>query len=344
MPCPGKRTFFAITLIMIVSLAHIAMAEPGPLAQDIIRLSGFEKNAIQQISDGVLVRELDVADRDRQAAFAGLIKIRDDASGLARSISNPPREAPSGKHPSGRFSDPATIEDVATLRFSEDEMEIMAECRVASCKFKLSKSLIDELSQIDWSRADATEQFTQRFRMEAVGYVQGYLDRGNQALIVYNDKAKPLALADTLESLLSWFEGFRHYAPGLTGYLSTFPLGGRPSIEESLVWAIKDFGYRPTLMIDQLMVDREPEADGVIELVSAKTIYAGHYIAGRIQMGAVLDGEIAFGTPGRFLLVVDRIDFDDSLGGIKRSLLGRGLKSDLKGRMRMLRGLANANP
>jgi hypothetical protein len=115
-------------------------------------------------------------------------------------------------------------------------------------------------------------------------------------------------------------------------------------MSDAIVWQMADFGYRPTLVIDHIVVDRETEVPGATALTAAKTIYANHYLAGRIQVGAVLDGEAALGVPGHFLLLVDRIAFDDQLSGFKRTLLGRGLRDTLLARLEYLRTLADGPP
>jgi hypothetical protein len=145
----------------------------------------------------------------------------------------------------------------------------------------------------------------------------------------------------TIESIVGQFEAFRRHAPAFSAYLLSYPEGRLPNMSESILWSIKDFGYRPTLAIAHLVVDPEPETKGAIALLAAKTIYANHYLAGRVQMGAVLDGAVAFGIPGNFILLVDRIEFDDSLSGFKRSLLVRGLVSDIESRMERLRNIAD---
>ena len=76
-------------------------------------------------------------------------------------------------------------------------------------------------------------------------------------------------------------------------------------------------------------------------LAAAKTIYANHYLAGRVQLGAVLDGAAALGVPGHFLVLVDRVQFDDVLNGFKRKLLGQGMAKSLRERLTLVRDLAD---
>ena len=105
-----------------------------------------------------------------------------------------------------------------------------------------------------------------------------------------------------------------------------------------------DFGYRPTFAIEQFFIDREPEPEGVGLLGTTLTLYASHYLAARTQLVVLFDGSDAFGVPGRFILLVDQIRFDDKLGGFKRKLLGKGLKGNVEDRLEFLRSLADSKP
>jgi hypothetical protein len=95
--------------------------------------------------------------------------------------------------------------------------------------------------------------------------------------------------------------------------------------------------------LDQAPVVRELEVSDRARaaLVAVKTIYANHYSEGRVQMGAVLDGEAALGVPGHFLLLVDRVRFDEALNAFKRKLLARGLDESLRARLEFLGSLAD---
>jgi hypothetical protein len=94
-----------------------------------------------------------------------------------------------------------------------------------------------------------------------------------------------------------------------------------------------DIGFRPTLTVDHVVVSGESADRGLPSAMALRTIYANHYLAGRLQLAGVIDGPTVFGVPGRFVLTVDQILFDDELGRIKRSLLGRGLRSKVADRL-----------
>ena len=327
-----------LPILFAIALAPApALAEAARLIDALVKTAGLTAKDVSKAGDKPLARELEVGDRSRSAAFAGVIRIQSDGAALTRGLLRNGVDAPNR----GIFSDPAQPGDVAQLTFPDDDMKELPDCRVASCKFKLSQDGIDTARAIDWSGSGAGAEFNRRFRAQAIGYVDGYRSAGNANLIRYADKPQPVALADTIAALSREFSAFGRLAPGFVGYLNSYPGGRRPSMNESIVWSIEDFGYRPTLAIDHVFVDEAPETEGARSLMAVKTIYANHYLAGRIQMGAVVDGQSAFGVPGSFIVLVDRIEFDDTLGSIKRSLLGRGLGSDVEDRLKELRGLAD---
>ncbi len=343
---PCRRLRRVAALVPIVPLIALALP-PGPATADnaiqegLVRVAGFSKSDVRSIGDSILVNEIEVPNRSRQAAFAGIVRIDGSGQALARALERRDDEILGEVRASGFFSEPAKPADVATLVFSDSDMEALADCHVAACKLKLSREGIDGLAAIDWSDAGATDAITEQFRKEALAYADAYRAKGDAALIVYVDKKHPVAVAETNRALIAQFEVIGRAAPRFIGALGAYPSGTTPGMSDALVWAVRDFGYRPTLAVDHLVVDVDPEDASVLALFASKTIYANHYLGGRVQIGAVIDGDGAIGVPGRYLVLVDRIEFDDDLNGLKRKLLGKGLASDLKGRMELLRRFAS---
>ena len=331
-------------ILLACALAASASRAGAPsLIDDLVKTAAFSRADLQSIGDAPVARELDVPDPSRRAAFAGIVRIRSDGTALVDALAAPEKAPlPKGTHGRGRFHDPPRPPDVAGIEFSDAELEVLADCQAAACKFKLGRKGIDTVAAFDWTQPGAGDRFTERFRSEALAYVEGYQKKGNAGLILYADKSRPDPLGPTIESLVRQFGVFQRQAPGFSNYLLSYPMGRRPGMSDAIVWQMADFGYRPTLVIDHIVVDRQTEVAGATALAAAKTIYANHYLAGRVQMGAVLDGEVALGVAGHFILVVDRIAFDDELSGFKRNLLGRGLRDSLLARLEFLRSLADA--
>jgi hypothetical protein len=328
-------------LLAAVLAGAAPAAGAATLADELVGAAGFPKADVESLGDAPLARELPVADASREAAWAGIVRLRTDGAALATALSEGGGDVPKGTHARGRFHDPARPADVAALEFSDDELEALADCELAACKFKVGKSGIDALGAIDWTKPDAGDRFAERFRSDVLAYVEAYRKQGNASLVLYADKPDPSPLGRVADSLLAKFDIFERRAPVFWKYLQGYPAGRRPAMSDAIVWQMADFGYRPTLVVDHIVVDRDTEVADAPLLAASKTIYANHYLAGRIQMGAVLDGPSALGVPGHFLVLVDRIAFDDVLTGLKRKLLGNGLRDSLIARLAYLRGLAD---
>lgn len=336
------RTLF-VACLLAFSLATGAQASPFPFLDSLVQDADLSAHDIQKLDDDPAVHELDVEDSSRNAAFLGIIRIETDGAGLGEALETLDLAAVTEADDAfGRFHDPARPTDVEGIQFSDDDLEVLSECGVGECKFKLGKEEIDRLAQIDWNDPNAGKTLTHLFHETLLAYVDDYRKRGDDALVVYADKSAPVSIAKTLKALLAEETTFAETAPRMSAYVTNFPDDARDSVSESITWSVESFGYRPTITVDQMFVDHQPEMEGALSTVAVKTLYANHYLEGRVQLGVVVDGQRAFGVPGHFIVISDSIRFDDRLGGFKRSLLARGLRSDVEDRMRLLRGLADA--
>ena len=80
-----------------------------------------------------------------------------------------------------------------------------------------------------------------------------------------------------------------------------------------------------------------PEGEDPRAIVILKLLYASHYFQSRFQQIGVFETEPSAGTPGIYLALLDRVRFDDRLGGPQRLMLTRGMKSYLEQRLSSLR-------
>jgi hypothetical protein len=345
----SKRAWLA--LFAAVSLVSSPIqAEPAAPMAPLLAYFGLAPKDLQKLGDGPVVVEVEVSDRKRQAAFAGLIRIRGadrnlflgpsplDASPLDSSLldaraSLPPSFLAPAQY--GRFSNPARVGDLAALTLADDDYAVLSECKPANCRFKLDASGIREAGALDWKAEGARERFLDWFRPSLVAEVSDYRKVGPSGLITYADKPAPYPVAQGIVQLGQEARPVLDLYPALAQALDAAPGMGSDSPTASLdtvIWSVSDFGYRPTLSVDRLILYEGSRA--VMALIN---LYSNHYLAGRLQLGGIiLDGQLP-GVSGDFFWVLDQLLFDDSLSGFKRSLLGRGLKSDLSDRLKRIR-------
>ncbi|MFP6639672.1 MAG: hypothetical protein VCC04_05470 [Myxococcota bacterium] len=295
---------------------------------------GINANVFSNLRDDAWVAELSVPDRSRQIALAGVIRIKGSGENLVADLIQSRSAALAGpSQQQGFFTDPATVANLNDLILPEGDFEVLANCKPNKCKFKLSAESIQKVMSIDWKTDESNGEFTEYFRQYLADYVQKYREQGAAALIVYDDKPKPFPLRQGAESIRQQMTLLESLEPQLFAALSQYPKAPPEKVQNRFYWALKDFGYRPTLSVDQVILDSQPQIPGATAVVVFATIYADHYLAARYQTILLLDGEAALGMQGQYLLMVDRMLFDDGLGSIKRSLLGSGMKSDAQKRL-----------
>jgi hypothetical protein len=135
-------------LLLACALAAPASGAGAPsLTDELVATAGLTRAEIQGMGEAPLARELGVADPSRDAALAGIIRLRSDGAALADAIASPdPAPLPKGTHGRGRFQDPPGPADVAGIEFSADELEVLADCKVRACllaRLEYLRSLLD---------------------------------------------------------------------------------------------------------------------------------------------------------------------------------------------------------
>jgi len=334
-------TIAALTVGPMVALPGAAM--PNEAGRKILDSTGITLEQIRSMGDEPLVVELGVRDASRQAAFVGLIQVDRDPAPL---FSAPPERAapplfPPG--PYGTFPTSNEAEGLPRVQLAPDDYTVLDECRPARCRVKLDAEAIEVAQQLDWERAQTADRFLDWFRRALHDDVSRYRDRGLDGLITYADKPEPFPVARGVTQLQQDTAPLLDLYPDIHAYLIGYPSARPERVSDRLVWSLADFGFRPTLSVDHLVVGESGRAEGLRSAVVHRTIYASHYLAGRLQLASVIDGQAVFGVPGHFVLAVDQILFDDEVGRMKRILLSRGLRSKVTERLATLRERADTD-
>lgn len=318
-------TLIAISMLSVL----IGQAAPAQITEFLTTNVGFSDSEVSKIQKEIVVKQLSVQDDAHEVAIIGVVRVAAAPPKLGTAF----RDIPSffkalGVAQVGSFSDPAVAADVASLSLVQDDIDVIRECELAECKFKLAKTGIDRVSTIDWNSSGANEQINGLMREAMVGYVTDYRAKGISSLIVYNDKDTPLSLEKGFEGLLAESPWVFQSSPELRTYLRTFPQNKPEDVEDLIFWTVEDFGFRPVTGITHAVIlERAGAAAPVI--ISQKIIYASHYFGARFTVLA----STSDGGSGMYVLLLDRALFDGKLGVINRRLLARGLRSTLGERL-----------
>lgn len=234
-----------------------------------------------------------------------------------------------------KFSNPPVIEDLAQLVVDDDDFNALKTCRPGSCAVKLPTRVMEQIHKnIPWNAPDARQEANRLARATLLEYVKRYLEGGNAELSEYNDKKKPLRVAEEFNAILQASPYIYDYLPQFFEYLRDYPQKRLDGVEDFIYWSREKFGLKPVISVTHVSIFRQPEL-GVTSIAS-KQIYASHYFEASLGMTAALvvseDPNPAF-----YLLYFNRSRSDALHGGFSGLARGKvrgrslsGLKSNLE--------------
>jgi len=285
-------------LALIAFSAMAALSTNSALAQksisefhDVLRAKvAFNESDFATLAQGqTVVRLLPVTDK-REVAVFGLVGLQVPAQVFLQSF----RESIIQKsNPAileiGKFSATPTASDLGTLTFDDRDLDDLKDCVVGDCKLKLSAKMIERLRrEVNWEAADYRIQATQLLKQILLDYVRDYLERGDLALIEYNDKPKVVRLADELRALLAestYGDKFPEFGQQLNGSMkSEFSM-----VESAIVWSKIKFGLKPVIAINHIVIYKLAQNLGPQVFVASKQIYANHYFDSSLSLTAFVN-------------------------------------------------------
>ncbi len=247
-----------------------------------------------------------------------------------------------GRTQLGVFSTPAVVTDAGAVAASPADVAALRACRPGSCEFKLPASGMKELRAIiDSAGAGASTEIARYARKRAAEYVNAYRERGDAAMVVYDDFGRaPVHASDAFAALLASTNYLTQNAPLLEQSLTGSPRRHVEGAAEAIYWARDDaMGMRPTLSVTQITVFSPPEKPFITVGVT-KQLFADHYFESAFDLFvAVSRTDIPRGE-GMYLLVLrqDRFDHVPSGGLLNiRARVNRRLHDRTAAELRLIR-------
>ncbi len=244
-----------------------------------------------------------------------------------------------------KLARPAGIEDLERLTLDANDISSLRDCRPGDCSMKLPTGTIEQLRQeVDWSSPDHAARAQAVFRERLFDYLERYLSEGNTALIEYQDKGKPVRLAEEFRSLLQAQPSLAAVTPAFYEHLAAYPAAPLSGVEEFLYWSTENLGFKPVTSVTHVMIFRQSGQ----AIIASKQIYANHYFDASLGLTFVLDDLDSPGTMYLAYLNRSRIDLlGGFFGGLRRLVLrGRlmgGFKKNLQQVARQLRASCDAS-
>ena len=234
-----------------------------------------------------------------------------------------------GKHGelmTGRFSEPARLDDLSRLTLDQGDIDRLRSCRRGECALNLSDREMADLQLALAQPPVAPSAVQDAFRRMLLGRVAGYRSGGVAALPEYHDRRDPVQPAAVLSAIRRQIPYMNAHLPAVAEYLDRYPFAGTAGASTSLHWSRLMVNSKPVVAINHLTTFRpEPSAHVPAVLTVSQTVYASRYLNGELTLWMLF----APGAAVSYVVYVTRLELDtlgDTFGGLKRSVIESRMK------------------
>jgi hypothetical protein len=297
-------------------------AELDAFLRDEARGGTADREAL--LSGAPVIKLLD-ADRDTEVAVFGAVWVNAPSALYVEQVKDIEQfERGGGFRLTKRFSDPPSLDDLAALNISDEDLDELKDCRVGDCSLKLDAVALQRLREkVDWQKASAKADARAILRLLALEYVLRYREAGNASLAVYRDHERPTYVANEFRSMIDRLPRLATELPDLKRYLLDYPKAVLANSTDLLYWQEVQFGLKPTVRISHLIIQERPGST----VVAAKMLYSNHYFWTALELRVLLD-DPARGR-GFWFITVNR-SRSDGLSGFKGRIIGARVRSEVQ--------------
>jgi hypothetical protein len=238
------------------------------------------------------------------------------------------------------FSQPAAVTDVDAFAVSDDDVKELRNCKPNECNFKLPAMDMARLhTTVDLNAPDAKARAATYARQRMVEYVNDYRARGNNAMLVYDDRGS-VRSSDAFAAMLQDSSYVFSVVPSLGDHLLKYPGHTLPSATEVVFWSRDEMpNLRPVTRITHHII-YSPEDLPDVTVVASKQIYSNHYFEAGLEVLGAADRAGASSTPGITVVAVRRYRFDHlPSGGVVniKSRATNGLRDNVSADLKRLK-------
>lgn len=227
-----------------------------------------------------------------------------------------------------KLSPAATRGEFDGMWLSDDDVRDLGECRIGSCKLKLTR---EEIEAVRREYSDAGKNWKDRahtvFQDIAFARVREYNHSGLGGVPPYADGNGGPSRGDAFRAVMERSPFLSRHAPAFAQYLSAFPNGSAPG-ERFVYWSIEEFGAKPVISATEVVITEPSDSTGPLVIVAGKQVFATHYSLASLNITML----VADAGGNRYLVVVNRSSIDllgGAFGGVVRRVLEKRVKSEL---------------
>jgi hypothetical protein len=336
-----KGSVFSLLSLVLGASCVITVASPaaqsGSFVPDLLRRERFSTVDLRALTGGkAVVKSLETSARQELANF-GVVYVDATPDRFVERFGDIAKfESGPGIPQIGRFGSPPRLEDLASMTLPPEDLASLPSCRPGDCDVKLPAAAMTRFrTQVKWSSPTAPLQANAIAREMIVDLVHAYQAKGNAALGNYDDGGVTLPVADEFRALLS--SGYQPPlpVPELLTYLDQYPRSRPAGIEDIFYWTVVDFGLKPTIRINHVVIQPlAAKPSGVSHVIAIKQLYASHYFHTTLELRFLVDDDRRAGERGFYLVSITR-SRNDGTTGLKGSLLRPIIRSRSRNAVRV---------
>jgi len=270
--------------------------------------------------------------QDREIVVGGVLKIGTPAERTVAAIRDIEKfESGEGFLQTKRLSNPPTLNDFAAYQVDPNDLESLRGCKPGACDVKLTRETLSLMQAVNWSEPNVRNRVSALARQAALEYVQAYRRGGNAELAVYADGERPTFVAKEFAEMIQRASTLPSRLPQLTQFLLEYPkVSNRGAFEDFFYWSVSQFGLKPTLRLNQVVIHKVPQPSAVRFAIATKQLYANHYFHTALEVRALIDA--SDDARSHYLLVLNMARSDGLtglFGGIVKSKAQSGARDGL---------------
>jgi hypothetical protein len=312
----------ALVCCAIGSVAAGAQATPVAL-QRLPMLDAKEINAIER-GDAVAIT-IDASEKT-EIATLGVVRLEAPRAFYVDHVRQLTGFLAGAKSESGSFSEPARLEDVASLSLDLSDAKALQKCQILHCDVKLPAREMERFRTVLGKTHDPLPPADSLMREWLVSYVNAYRADSTEETVVYDDTRRSVRSSDVFRALLA-----EPMPPGIESEPFTSmlaPRNARPlTVTSRISWEMDRMpGLKPTLeVVERSILTSTAHSDQ--SWMTRKLLYASHYFESAVEYITLADAAPAASqTAASYLIVLRRQKFDDLPSGGLFNIRGKAVK------------------
>ena len=287
----GVGLVAAMSLLTVSALASspAGSGDPDDLVRVLIGHHKLEDQHWERLRTGAAVAALSTSEDPARVSLVGAVRLDVAPETFVDRFRVIERiERGKSVRQIGRFSATPCVEDLRSLTLDPRDVESLRRCKPGDCGMQLPSEAIERLRGVSESAGADEGRVVNEYRHFLIELINDYRRNGLASLDGYHDKDEPLSIGGAFDRLFTRPGPAMAHLPELSSALRTYPSAGRGRTDEFFYWSTLDFGLKPTLRINHVVIHPVEREDGLRYAIASKQIYANHYFDAALELRFVV--------------------------------------------------------